>query len=559
MPVTVKIAPNPTQEQSFVIPDANERSAGVMSSLLYLKLKALPDEGSFLRLLQPELLSYEEAEASIRPVVTKYARPSGSDTTGDGTLAAPYLTWQRAVKDAPWVPAGKRFRIDVTGLSIADEDAQALPPLQGSRVPAGFDNLSSFGLYQQADLEIYAEPTVVGTWAASEYSVAQESASGAAQLSTLTIPGATFTVNEHAGHFVRFPGASGAATVISNTADTLYIAMPILYADYYSTFPLELCAQSCTVDISSIDHWLAGHVNYTVTLAGLAFTQGAYSAVDSDLCAPRLSVIGCKNYAAFNNSSYALNVRASSLVNYLQHTQGKMDLAFSSGVNLNVCATSANGIFGVLACHFTGGDSIGEGYYHGYSTDSGSPRYVACFYTVHRDTSRGGLRLLGMNQWVTLGYCHFENCGYGGVRLEWGAKAYVNGPVSGTGNGAGVGGAGWYVIDDSHMQVATTDESGTTLDASNMTMTGTVSQLVVGDNDAITMTQFFAARVAEDAGRTDARVFQRGTKIRQAPIAPQLTSTQRDALPNLVAGTMIYNTTTSKGQMYDGSVWRDLW
>jgi hypothetical protein len=41
-------------------------------------------------------------------------------------------------------------------------------------------------------------------------------------------------------------------------------------------------------------------------------------------------------------------------------------------------------------------------------------------------------------------------------------------------------------------------------------------------------------------------------------IVRNLTTTERNALTPS-AGEIIFNTTTSKGQMYDGSAWNDLW
>ena len=42
-------------------------------------------------------------------------------------------------------------------------------------------------------------------------------------------------------------------------------------------------------------------------------------------------------------------------------------------------------------------------------------------------------------------------------------------------------------------------------------------------------------------------------------LPPKLTTTQRNGLGGLVAGAMIYNTTTNKHQAYDGTIWHDLY
>ena len=41
-------------------------------------------------------------------------------------------------------------------------------------------------------------------------------------------------------------------------------------------------------------------------------------------------------------------------------------------------------------------------------------------------------------------------------------------------------------------------------------------------------------------------------------LTPHYTTTERDALSSVTAGSIIYNTTTSKLQVYNGSSWIDL-
>lgn len=54
---------------------------------------------------------------------TIFARTTGSDTTGNGTLAKPYATFQRAICDIPLnIPGGTRYIVDITGIT------ETLPP-----------------------------------------------------------------------------------------------------------------------------------------------------------------------------------------------------------------------------------------------------------------------------------------------------------------------------------------------------------------------------------------------------------------------------------------------
>ena len=58
------------------------------------------------------------SQQSYTPQVnTIYARPTGNDGSGDGSLAQPFATLVAAVLAVPpTIPAGQRYVIDVTGL-----------------------------------------------------------------------------------------------------------------------------------------------------------------------------------------------------------------------------------------------------------------------------------------------------------------------------------------------------------------------------------------------------------------------------------------------------------
>jgi hypothetical protein len=50
---------------------------------------------------------------------TIFARSSGDDTTGDGTLTNPYRTFQRAIRDVPnIITPGNRYVVDITGIGV---------------------------------------------------------------------------------------------------------------------------------------------------------------------------------------------------------------------------------------------------------------------------------------------------------------------------------------------------------------------------------------------------------------------------------------------------------
>jgi hypothetical protein len=66
---------------------------------------------------------------------TIYARSTGNDTTGKGTLAKPYRTFQRSIRDVPpQIDPGYRFVIDITGIGLETLPQDwACPPITCSQ------------------------------------------------------------------------------------------------------------------------------------------------------------------------------------------------------------------------------------------------------------------------------------------------------------------------------------------------------------------------------------------------------------------------------------------
>ena len=92
---------------------------------------------------------------------TVYARPGGSDTTGDGTLGNPYATFTRALRDVPLVIRNAIYIVDITGVTEALPDGWTMPPFSGS-VGGLLDFAPVFpGLIFYGSLVIRAIPQVV--------------------------------------------------------------------------------------------------------------------------------------------------------------------------------------------------------------------------------------------------------------------------------------------------------------------------------------------------------------------------------------------------------------
>ena len=86
----------------------------------------------------------QPAYGDFPPVITIYARTFGSDATGDGSLANPYATFQRAIRDVPHVvPPGTVYFVDITGI---DETLPAGYQLPVFDTPAPYVAMNNTGL-----------------------------------------------------------------------------------------------------------------------------------------------------------------------------------------------------------------------------------------------------------------------------------------------------------------------------------------------------------------------------------------------------------------------------
>ena len=75
----------------------------------------------------------EPAFVTSSEVTTIFARPTGSDVTGDGSLANPYATMQRAVQDVPVIiPSGAKYVVDITGVTEVLPPDYTLPPFKAA-------------------------------------------------------------------------------------------------------------------------------------------------------------------------------------------------------------------------------------------------------------------------------------------------------------------------------------------------------------------------------------------------------------------------------------------
>ena len=480
--------------------------------------------------------------------ITVYIRSNGNDTTGKGTLELPYLTRGRAAQDCPQNLNGRSFRIDMTGYGTYTAPANdAMPTANGSLVNLEeYETVDTnlFGAYYASDVEIYAAPTQLLHLAPNTYTVSDDGT--AAQLSIITVPGASWTANQYQGCIFAIPSYLTCARVISSTTDTLFVTYTNV--EFYGIDPtdtdLYVLQNSCTVDLTMAGWWFGSAAgsnnnitscNYSLTVAGIAFMNPS-SAVDVGLLCPVMTVIGCKGYSTSfgQSSSYGLTSYGNLIclgTDFLgdAHDEGGTFGYISTScwsLYLKNCTTAYLGVTAndggtmtMYMCWGVGGDSWGEGNYHsqGYE-ESWAPRRVGIFFSNHNNTGRGGTRLVSSGGELTVGYCDFTNCGYGGICLQWGPRAHITGPISGTGNGANLDGAGVNVLDDSQLFIASSSSGIPVLNASNITISGTICQLNVNNLPPITWTQFFEWGLYSDLLVTSARAFWGGGILKKASI-----------------------------------------
>ncbi len=150
---------------------------------------------------------------------TIYARPSGSDVTGNGSLATPYQTFQRAIRDVPSIPApGASYIIDVTGITETFPVDYQLPVIQTSSV--GFTTASPVPFFQEYDgVTIRAFPQLTTLLSPADATIAAAdgavvSSDPVTNLVTLTIstPRSSWAAN-------ALKGKQIIRTVLSSTSD----------------------------------------------------------------------------------------------------------------------------------------------------------------------------------------------------------------------------------------------------------------------------------------------------------------------------------------------------
>jgi len=184
--------------------------------------------------------------AFVSPAVenTIYARLTGNDTSGKGTLAKPYRTFARAIQDVPLViAAGVSFVVDITGIGAETlPDNYALPAFSASE-SWSFDFSDDYTVFGTA-LKIRATPVRVpgpdSLIAAGVITYDPDTLQR-----TLTVPGArpAWALDAMKGKYLKSSGNAFSNAVITGSTSGASSTLTLVTAQgtfVDPTFPAEI-------------------------------------------------------------------------------------------------------------------------------------------------------------------------------------------------------------------------------------------------------------------------------------------------------------------------------
>ena len=172
-----------------------------------------------------------------------YARLSGSDETGDGSLANPFRTLQRAIRNVPsHIPAGTIYRVDITGIGLEQLPTEYVFPVfvGAESSPGQFDFTQRFfhlftSVNVQADPQLFTPASGPNVIAAGATIVDPNT-----DLIAINVPGAGWTPGNLVGKFAIGAGVATQHSVIwQNTNDTIFLTRTST-----PTFPIQIMEPS---------------------------------------------------------------------------------------------------------------------------------------------------------------------------------------------------------------------------------------------------------------------------------------------------------------------------
>lgn len=464
-----------------------------------------PDDGTFQQGLVPRPFSLSTGVTPQPPFpvpiveTTIYARLTGSDTTGDGTLATPYRTFQRAIRDVPSIiPPGVHYTVDITGIGVETlPRSYQFPVIQSPALRFSYGQTVAFPYYFAVNgLTIRAAPQLFSGISAADAVIgagdgATLTTDPDTQLATITIaaPRASWAANalrdrhiirtavgfqnstcciagSDATHLflcntaARFNGGNGALVLAAG--EVLQIVEPsvTLEAPDPPTSSLGLGAITCA-NVSSIN-FQGIHFRCSDNPARTGLLITGTPNPFWELCViERLVAVGVANQVSLHSTVLSGTVACvASVFTVFDSTihdvttwslDGQQEVIFDTDIRM--CAPIANGAFvGIIP----------------------SPNWG--LLNVHIDGSTGdGIRFQGSAQ-CDLANVKIENSAGHGILVQGNSTLALTTNVTGTGNT----GAGIRVLDGGSVRV----RDNATL------ITGTAGDMVVGTLPARTWADF---------------------------------------------------------------------
>lgn len=179
-----------------------------------------------------------------------YARVTGNDATGDGSLEAPFRTLQRAIRSVPSIiPAGRIYHVDITDLGLEVlPDQYEFPVFVASEGVGDFDFDEKYFYYYGA-VNITADPKlatgVTGLTTIPLAGSVVSTPTASTNLKAIQHVGAGWTPGELKGKFAISAGLGTEHSVIwDNTADTIFLTR-----DSAPTFPVQI--MECSAELQA--------------------------------------------------------------------------------------------------------------------------------------------------------------------------------------------------------------------------------------------------------------------------------------------------------------------
>ena len=224
-----------TGENGVAVQD-NNIPLGIATTLNFIaqNVIAADDGGGVFTIDDTPLRAFPSGVVPV--VMTIYARTTGNDTTGDGTLGNPYLTMQRAVRDVPTlIPPGRNYVVDITGITEVLPTDYTLPAWKAPYLFLGqlLPSIPPFFIFTNAGVSIQATPRLTTLLTAPDATltpfpgdiVSQVPQTGSLLLLlTIAAPRAAWGANALKGKFIVGATALENAVIIESTTTTLLIA-----------------------------------------------------------------------------------------------------------------------------------------------------------------------------------------------------------------------------------------------------------------------------------------------------------------------------------------------